>query len=115
MPQNPIRFASKERLTCYGVCNSGLIPQAPFHTASLCVTRKKTDDAEENKGKVTTVIDHVVEQRVSNLAQGLLTLGTMSGPLLTVLGLIPQAVIPLPPPTHPNSTNRHRFWRGSSS
>jgi hypothetical protein len=42
---------------------------------------------------VTTVVDHVVEQRVSNLAQGLLTLGTMSGPLLIVLGLIPQAVL----------------------
>ncbi|ODQ53072.1 hypothetical protein SAICODRAFT_44299, partial [Saitoella complicata NRRL Y-17804] len=35
----------------------------------------------------------VVEQRVSNLAQGLLTLGCMSGPLLVVLGLIPQAVL----------------------
>jgi hypothetical protein len=30
---------------------------------------------------------------VSNLAQGLLTLGTMSGPLLTVLHLIPQSVL----------------------
>jgi len=39
-----------------------------------------------------TVVDHVVEQRISNLAQGLLTLGTMTGPLLFVLGLIPQAV-----------------------
>jgi hypothetical protein len=72
--------------------NSGLIPQAPFHTASLCVTRKIADDSEENKGKVETVVDHVVEQRISNLVQGLLTLGTMTGPLLTVLGLIPQAV-----------------------
>lgn len=38
-------------------------------------------------------IDHVVEQRVSNLAQGILTLGTMSGPLLIVLHLIPQGVL----------------------
>lgn len=37
--------------------------------------------------------DHVVEQRVSNLAQGLLTLGTMTGPLLIVLHLIPQGVM----------------------
>jgi boron transporter len=39
------------------------------------------------------IVDHVVEQRVSNLAQGLLTLGTMTGPLLIVLGLIPQGVL----------------------
>lgn len=35
----------------------------------------------------------VVEQRVSNLAQGLLTLGTMTGPLLTVLHLVPHGVL----------------------
>ena len=39
------------------------------------------------------MVDHVVEQRVSNLAQGLLTLGTMTGPLLVVLHLIPQGVL----------------------
>ena len=42
---------------------------------------------------MVTKVDHVVEQRVSNLAQGLLTLGTMSGPLLVVLHLIPQGVL----------------------
>ncbi|CAN9393856.1 unnamed protein product [Alternaria alternata] len=73
---------------------NGLIPQAPFHTTSLCVTRTVSDsDDEENKGHAKRVVDHVVEQRVSNLAQGLLTLGTMSGPLLIVLHLIPQAVL----------------------
>ena len=73
---------------------NGLIPQAPFHTTSLCVTRQEIDDTDEtNKGKTTRVVDHVVEQRVSNLAQGLLTLGTMSGPLLVVLHLIPQGVL----------------------
>jgi hypothetical protein len=72
---------------------NGLIPQAPFHTASLCVTRKQADGNKDYKEKVETVIDHVVEQRISNLAQGLLTLGTMTGPLLVVLGLIPQAVM----------------------
>jgi hypothetical protein len=46
-----------------------------------------------NKGHVTTITSHVVEQRVSNLAQGLLTLGTMTGPLLVVLHLIPQGVL----------------------
>ncbi|KAF2280374.1 uncharacterized protein EI97DRAFT_491800 [Westerdykella ornata] len=73
---------------------NGLIPQAPFHTNSLCVTRTVSDsDDEVNKGHTRRVVDHVVEQRVSNLAQGLLTLGTMTGPLLIVLHLIPQAVL----------------------
>lgn len=73
---------------------NGLIPQAPFHTTSLCVTRTVSDrDDEANKGHTQRVVDHVVEQRVSNLAQGLLTLGTMTGPLLVVLHLIPQAVL----------------------
>ena len=74
---------------------NGLIPQAPFHTASLCVSKVVTDPNEEgaNKGHVITVVDHVVEQRFSNLAQGLLTLGTMTGPLLIVIHLIPQGVL----------------------
>ncbi|TVY53704.1 putative transporter, partial [Lachnellula suecica] len=74
---------------------NGLIPQAPFHTASLCVTKVVADPNEEGaaKGHVTTAVDHVVEQRLSNLAQGLLTLGTMTGPLLVVLHLIPQGVL----------------------
>ncbi|KAL2835545.1 HCO3 transporter family-domain-containing protein, partial [Aspergillus pseudoustus] len=72
---------------------NGLIPQAPFHTAALCVTRNVADEDDTNKGKTIRVTDHVVEQRVSNLAQGLLTLGTMTGPLLIVLHLIPQGVM----------------------
>ncbi|KAB8071112.1 HCO3 transporter family-domain-containing protein [Aspergillus leporis] len=72
---------------------NGLIPQAPFHTTSLCVTRHVTDRNEENKGKVVRVVDHVVEQRFSNLAQGIMTLGTMTGPLLIVVHLIPQGVL----------------------
>jgi hypothetical protein len=55
-------------------------------------TVSDTDD-ESNKGHSHRVVDHVVEQRVSNLAQGILTLGTMSGPLLIVLHLIPQGVL----------------------
>ena len=73
---------------------NGLIPQAPFHTSALCVTRTVSDEDEsESKGHTRRIVDHVVEQRVSNLAQGLLTLGTMTGPLLIVIGLVPQAVL----------------------
>lgn len=75
---------------------NGLIPQAPFHTESLCVTVAEADDDEtggDSKGHISYRPTRVVEQRVSNLAQGLLTLGTMSGPLLVVLHLIPQAVL----------------------
>ena len=74
---------------------NGLIPQAPFHTNALCVTRQMKDESESNeaKGHVSRVVDHVVEQRASNLFQGLLTLGTMTGPLLIVLHLIPQGVL----------------------
>ncbi|RMZ87705.1 hypothetical protein DV736_g5068, partial [Chaetothyriales sp. CBS 134916] len=71
---------------------NGLIPQAPFHTQALCVT-KQVIDPEEKSGKTIRVVDHVVEQRFSNLAQGLLFLVTMTGPLLVVLHLIPQGVL----------------------
>ncbi|KAL8348768.1 hypothetical protein RB601_002273 [Gaeumannomyces tritici] len=96
---------------------NGLIPQAPFHTESLCVTAlvPAAADGDESSGNehqpppaTATATDHptpakprrhvqrvthVVEQRVSNLAQGLLTLGTMTPPLLAVLHLVPQAVL----------------------
>ena len=74
---------------------NGLIPQAPFHTESLCVTEVVADADErgEAKGHYEFKAARVVEQRVSNLAQGLLTLGTMTGPLLVVLHLIPQGVL----------------------
>jgi len=74
---------------------NGLIPQAPFHTESLCVTKVVADTGErgETKGHYEFKATRVVEQRVSNLAQGLLTLGTMTGPLLVVLHLIPQGVL----------------------
>jgi boron transporter len=72
---------------------NGLIPQAPFHTQSLCVTKLVADADETRKGHSTRITDHVVEQRVSNLAQGLLFLVTMTGPLLIVLHLIPQGVL----------------------
>ncbi|KJZ74162.1 Putative transporter [Hirsutella minnesotensis 3608] len=74
---------------------NGLIPQAPFHTESLCVTKpvRELDEKGEDKGRYSFERTHVVEQRASNLAQGLLTLGTMTGPLLVVLHLIPHGVL----------------------
>jgi len=75
---------------------NGLIPQAPFHTESLCVTRtvQAVDEKGEHKpGHLVTETTHVVEQRFSNLAQGLLTLGTMTGPLLVCLHLVPHGVL----------------------
>ncbi|CCF37885.1 hypothetical protein CH063_09115 [Colletotrichum higginsianum] len=74
---------------------NGLIPQAPFHTESLTVRKSQAelDDKGEFKGSYVIKASHVVEQRVSNLAQGLLTLGTMTGPLLVVLHLIPHGVL----------------------
>ncbi|KAL2020003.1 hypothetical protein VTK56DRAFT_9003 [Thermocarpiscus australiensis] len=80
---------------------NGLIPQAPFHTESLCVTEpvRSQDDGDgddEQPDKPTSPrfrATHVVEQRLSNLAQGLLTLVAMTQPLLAVLHLIPQGVL----------------------
>ncbi|RKF71239.1 putative transporter [Golovinomyces cichoracearum] len=74
---------------------NGLIPQAPFHTKTLCVAQKPLDPNQENTNKSfkETRISHVVEQRVSNLAQGLLTLATMAQPFLEILHLIPQGVL----------------------
>lgn len=61
---------------------NGLIPQAPLHTQSLVVENHATGE-----------ILSVVEQRVSNTVQGLLTFVMMSRPFLVVLGLVPQAVL----------------------
>lgn len=76
---------------------NGLIPQAPFHTQALCVTKSvPVNDGPNDSDKptrYTRITTHVVEQRFSNLAQGLLFLVTMTGPLLTVLHLIPQGVL----------------------
>jgi boron transporter len=78
---------------------NGLIPQAPFHTQALCVSENvlvsdpQKQSNGDDKARYERRTTHVVEQRVSNLAQGLLFLVTMTGPLLVVLHLIPQAVL----------------------
>jgi boron transporter len=98
--------------------NTGLIPQAPIHTQSLVVLGQKEKDDEETKharGQVAPfrngrdasrdasptetfqllrkeVPVSVVEQRVSNLAQGAMCLILLTGPFLHILGLIPRGV-----------------------
>ncbi|ODV89590.1 hypothetical protein CANCADRAFT_27888 [Tortispora caseinolytica NRRL Y-17796] len=73
---------------------NGLIPQAPLHTERLAIIKLRPKEPEVDKMTPhEAYISGVVEQRVSNLGQGLLTLGCMAGPLLTVIGLVPQPVI----------------------
>ena len=75
---------------------NGLVPQAPVHTDSLTEYRSeleviKTADGEEIR-RQKIVADSVVEQRVSHFLMGLAIIGTMTGPLLVVLNLIPEAL-----------------------
>ncbi|KAF7357660.1 hypothetical protein MSAN_01362600 [Mycena sanguinolenta] len=79
---------------------NGLIPQAPIHTTSLLIMRRSRPDNEEDRKECTDLhLDFierpvaVVEQRVSNLAQGALCLVLLTGPLLHVLHLIPRGVL----------------------
>lgn len=84
---------------------NGLIPQAPIHTTSLLVmgrVSKKDDEEIQSSGSDENVLGNipeyreqpiaVVEQRVSNLAQGSLCLVLLSGPFLHVLNLIPRGI-----------------------
>jgi hypothetical protein len=101
---------------------NGLIPQAPIHTTSLLVMGHKPGAEIDQENRTSqlqgrssdvemhglhdtkppldlTMIDRcetpiaVVEQRVSNLAQGALCLILLTGPFLHVLGLIPRGMI----------------------
>jgi hypothetical protein len=73
---------------------NGLIPQAPIHTRSLLVHGlvPKDDVLHDEDGRFREVPIAVVEQRVSNLAQGSLCLVLLTGPFLHVLNLVPQGV-----------------------
>ena len=66
-------------------CN-GLIPQAPLHTKAL----SETSEVEVN-GVMVRRIDHVYEQRYSNLLQAVMTLMMCFPPFLEVIGCIPQS------------------------
>lgn len=75
---------------------NGLVPQAPVHTESLTDYRAevkiiKTVDGQEIR-QMDVIADRVVEQRVSHLLMGLAIIGTMTGPLLIVLNLMPIAL-----------------------
>ncbi|BGP21228.1 inorganic anion exchanger [Rhodotorula toruloides] len=96
---------------------NGLVPQAPVHTEALSVTKMvpaqaelseggffegdvkqahRDADREVEKGRerkpLKLVRTRVVEQRISHFAMAMLTLGTMSRPLLVVLGLMSRAM-----------------------
>ena len=71
-------------------------PQAPVHTDSLTNYRSqltiiKTEDGREIREQ-SLVAESVVEQRVSHFLMGLAIIGTMTGPILIVLNLIPRAL-----------------------
>ncbi|KAL1673436.1 HCO3 transporter family-domain-containing protein [Schizophyllum commune] len=80
---------------------NGLIPQAPIHTTSLVVMgkREKRDpeatppDPHDGSTALHEYPIGVVEQRVSNLAQGSLCLVLLTGPFLHLLNLIPRGVL----------------------
>ncbi|KAI0271795.1 HCO3 transporter family-domain-containing protein [Russula aff. rugulosa BPL654] len=74
---------------------NGLIPQAPIHTRSLLVHKLVRKDEGplhngDSEGDLHEVPVAVVEQRVSNLAQGSLCLVLLTRPFLHVLNLVPQ-------------------------
>ena len=96
---------------------NGLVPQAPDHTDSLSVYKQVPAAEESDKdGAGTPAVEplhhtsvassflhishfprvhtvRVVEQRLSHLVIGLLTLGSMSRPILVALSMIPRAVL----------------------
>jgi hypothetical protein len=85
---------------------NGLIPQAPIHTAALVVWEQPTNNKRDEEKEAETERFHgdsrhdsrevpvsVVEQRVSNLAQGALCLVLLTSPFLHVLSLIPRGVL----------------------
>jgi len=93
---------------------NGLVPQAPVNSESLSIIQRIDKDFDAKEGIIVSEEDYdewkkrvgdqrnrvqhkivrtgLLEQRVSHLAIGLLTLGTMTRPLLVVLGLMPRAL-----------------------
>jgi hypothetical protein len=80
---------------------NGLVPQAPVHTDSLTNYKDKlviSHETEDEGGRPmerrhkTFIAENVVEQRISHFLMGLAIVGTMTGPLLIVLGTIPRCL-----------------------
>lgn len=92
---------------------NGLVPQAPVNSESLSVLNRIDHEYKDTEGivpmedyhtwkertqKDRSRMEHkvvrtaLVEQRVSHFAIGLLTVGTMTRPLLVCLGLMPRAL-----------------------
>ena len=46
---------------------NGLIPQAPFHTAALCVTRDVADEDDTNKGATNATCNDVININILEL------------------------------------------------
>ncbi|UZJ52355.1 hypothetical protein CBS101457_001675 [Exobasidium rhododendri] len=83
---------------------NGLVPQCPWSTEALSVYEQEEVPKGEEEAitlvgrkrktyaKHHVIISRVVENRVAPLIVGLLTLGTMTRPLLVVLGTMPRAL-----------------------
>jgi hypothetical protein len=75
---------------------NGLVPQAPVHTDALTTYRDDEVIIEKKDGghivHKKTVPVHVAEQRVSHFLMALALVGTMTRPLLVVLGTMPRAI-----------------------
>ncbi|KAK2766087.1 hypothetical protein FQN54_007602 [Arachnomyces sp. PD_36] len=77
---------------------NGLVPQAPVHTDSLTVYETELEIISTAEGEGSEIrrpivrAASVVEQRLSHFLMGLLLIGTMTGPLLTVLHTMPDAL-----------------------
>ncbi|EXJ71733.1 uncharacterized protein A1O5_05542 [Cladophialophora psammophila CBS 110553] len=91
--------------TCFvsGILNiplpNGLVPQAPVHTDSVTYYEdtpyiiETGDESEPIIIRKETVAQKVAEQRVSHFVMCLALFGTMTGPILTVLSLVPRAIM----------------------
>lgn len=75
---------------------NGLVPQAPVHTDSLTIYETHLDLITTTEGdeihKPRVEATAVVEQRVSHFLMGLALIGTMTGPLLIMLRIMPAAI-----------------------
>ncbi|KAM0798558.1 HCO3 transporter family protein [Usnea florida] len=76
---------------------NGLVPQAPVHTDCMTNYARRlkvinTSSSEPDIYSQEIVAESVVEQRVSHFLMGLAIIGTMTGPILVVLHLIPRAL-----------------------